>query len=145
MSNDRHEFTGRLWGKSTPGEKVPGSEHERTASTLSPARATRAYAAYEVREHLQRLHIHCAAQPSHFPVYSCLLDIIYDHDFGKTFTLVYSFMMVEVAGHHLGAVVEAISAGNCERIREYHRKLYDAPDPGAPLIDSVTITVASEK
>ena len=145
MSNDRHEFTGRLWGKSTPGEKVPGSEHERTASTLSPARATRAYAAYEVREHLQRLHIHCAAQPSHFPGYSYLLDIIYDHDFGKTFTLIYSFMMVEVTGNHLGAIVSAIVAGNCECIREFHRKLYDAVDAGVPVIESITITAASAK
>jgi hypothetical protein len=141
MRSEKNELTGRLWGRGTPQENPPSPETGR----ISGGRAPRAYVAYEVREHAQRLHIHCAAQPSHFPVYSCLLDIIYDHDFGKTFTLVYSFMMVEVAGHHLGAVVEAISAGNCERIREYHRKLYDAPDPGAPLIDSVTITVASEK
>jgi hypothetical protein len=143
MSNDRNEFSGRLWGRGVAKDKMHNAEPERAPSNVPPARAERVYAAYDVREHTQRLHIHCAAQPSRFPAYSCLLDIIYDHDFDKTFTLVYSFMMVEVTGNHIGAIVDAISAGNCERIQEYHRKLYDPADPGAPVIDSITITAAT--
>jgi hypothetical protein len=70
------------------------------------------------------------------PAYSSLLDIIRAHDFDKVFTL------VEVTGNHLGAIVHAISFGNCERIHEYHRKLYDPPEPNEPIIESITITSA---
>jgi hypothetical protein len=140
MSKNAGDF-GRLW--SGGGDKQNTSIPEPGRISGPPAtRTSRAYVAFETREHAQRLHIRCAAQPSRYPAYSCLLDIIYDHDFGKTFTLVYSFMMVEVTGHHLGAIVQAIAEGNCERIREFHHKLYDAPEPGAPVIETVAITVA---
>jgi hypothetical protein len=39
-----------------------------------------------------------------------------DHNFERAFTLVYSFMLVEVTGNHLGAVVHGVNFGNCERI-----------------------------
>lgn len=38
-------------------------------------------------------------------------------------------MLVEVTGNHLGPIVHAINYGNCERINEYHAKLYDRPEP----------------
>ena len=88
-------------------------------------RPDRTYVSHEVREHPPRLHICCATQPSHYPAYSSLLNIIFDHNFERAFTLVYSFMLVEVTGNHLGAVVHAINYGNCERIIEFHRKLHD--------------------
>jgi hypothetical protein len=71
-----------------------------------------------------------------------LLNIIHDHNFDKAFTLVYSFMLVEVTGNHLDAIVHALSYGNCERINEYHAKLYDRPAANDPIIESVTITAA---
>jgi hypothetical protein len=145
MSNDASESTGRLWSKSAAKEKGNRPEPDRTADNVLPLRPAPAYVAYEVREHTQRLHIHCATQPSRYPAYSSLLDIIHDHDFDKTFTLIYSFMMVEVTGNHLGAVVHAISLGNCERIHEFHRKLYDPPEPNKPIIESITITSAIGK
>jgi hypothetical protein len=145
MSNDAGESSGRLWSRSAAREKASRPEPERTADNVLPLRPDRAYVAYEVREHAQRLHIHCAAQPSRYPAYSSLLDIIHDHDFDKAFTLIYSFMMVEVTGNHLGAIVQAISLGNCERIHEYHRKLYDSPGPNQPIIESITITSAIGK
>lgn len=86
--------------------------------------------------------IFVAPQPSHYPAYSSLLNIIHDHDFDKGFTLVYSFMLVEVTGTHLGAIVRAINHGNCERITEYHRKLYDPPASDAPIVESIKITAA---
>ena len=103
----------------------------------------RTYVAHEVREHSTRLHICCATQPSHYPAYSSLLDIIHDEHFDKAFTLVYSFMLVEITGNHLKEIVHAINYGNCERIREYHNKLHDRPGVhDAPIIQSVTITAA---
>ena len=145
MSNDANESSGRLWSRGAAKEKTAAPEPERTADNVVPLRPDRAYVAFEVREHPQRLHIHCAAQPSHYPAYSSLLNIIHDHNFDKAFTLVYSFMLVEVTGNHLGAIVHAISYGNCERIHEFHRKLYEPPAPNAPIIESITITSAIGK
>lgn len=144
MSNDA-ERGGRLWSGGVGREKAPRPGPERTSENVVPLRPDRAYVAFELRDHANRLHIHCAAQPSRYPAYSSLLDIIHDHDFDKAFTLVYSFMMVEVTGNHLGAVVHAISFGNCERIHEFHSKLYDRPEPNQPIIESITLTSAIGK
>ena len=143
MSSDAEKTgLGKLWSGGTAKEKVNRPEPPRSSDNVVQLRPDRAYVAHEVREHPQRLHICCAAQPSHYPAYSSLLNIIHDHNFDKAFTLVYSFMLVEVTGNHLGAIVHAISYGNCERINEYHAKLYDRPAPDAPIIESVTITAA---
>jgi len=143
MSNEA-EKTGinRLWSAGTAREKPARPEAQRPADNVVQLRPDRAYVAHEIRDHAQRLHLCCATQPSRYPAYSSLLDIIHDHDFDKAFTLVYSFMLVEVTGNHLGAIVHAISFGNCERIREFHAKLHDRPEPTEPIIESITITSA---
>jgi hypothetical protein len=51
-------------------------------------------------------------------------------------------MLVEVTGNHLGAVVHAINYGNCERINEYHVKLYDRSAPDQPIIEAIRVTAA---
>lgn len=146
MSNEAERGgIGRLWSSGTAKDKANRPEPQRTTDNVVQLRPERAYVAHEIREHAQRLHIHCAAQPSRYPAYSSLLDIIHDHDFDKVFTLIYSFMMVEVTGNHLGAIVNAISFGNCERIHEFHSKLYDRPAPNEPIIESITITSAIGK
>lgn len=43
---------------------------------------------------------------------------------------------------HLGAVVHAISHGNCERISEFHTKFFDRPAPDEPVIEAIRITAA---
>jgi hypothetical protein len=68
---------------------------------------------------------------------------MFDHDFQGAFTLMYSFMLVEVTGQNLGEVVHAIYYGNCECIREFHTKLYDRPAKGEPVIESVRIVAAA--
>src|SRR5580658_442381 len=138
MNNEAdREGIGKLWGGGTPR----GKPVRRGAENVVQLRPDRAYVAHEVRqEHPQRMHICCATQPSHYPAYSSLLNIIHDHNFDRAFTLVYSFMLVEVTGIHLGAIVHAINYGNCERINEYHAKLYDRSAPTEPIIESVTIT-----
>jgi hypothetical protein len=50
-----------------------------------------------------------------------------------------------IEGWNLGPVAHAISYGSCERIREYHAKLYDPPAPGEPVIEKIAITMADEK
>jgi hypothetical protein len=143
MSNDTERGgVGRLWSGGTAREKAPRPEPQRPNDNVVQLGPDRAYVAYEVREHPARLHICCATQPSHYPAYSSLLNIIHDHNFDKAFTLVYSFMMVEVTGNHLGAIVHAINYGNCERINEYHAKLCDRPAADEPIVESVTITAA---
>jgi len=142
VSNEKEQGgNGRLWSSGTTREKTTRPEPPpRPNDNVVQLRPDRAYVAFEVREHPPRLHLCCATQPSHYPAYSSLLNIIHDHNFDKAFTLVYSFMLVEVTGNHLGAIVHAINYGNCERINEYHAKLYDQPAATEPIIESVTIT-----
>lgn len=143
MSNEKErEGIGRLWSSTTTKEKSPHPAPPGPSDNVVRLRPDRVYIPQEFRDHPQRLHICCATQPSHYPAYSSLLNIIHDHTFDKAFTLVYSFMLVEVTGNNLGAIVHAINYGNCERIFEYHSKIYDKPSPNEPVIESVTITAA---
>jgi hypothetical protein len=143
VSNDaERKGIGRLWSEGAAREKATRPEAQPSTDNVVQLRPDRAYVAHEVREHPQRLHICCATQPSHYPAYSSLLNMIHDHNFDKAFTLVYSFMLVEVTGNHLGAIVHAINYGNCERITEYHAKLYDRPAPDQPIIEAIKVTAA---
>jgi hypothetical protein len=144
MSNDAEApGMGRLWGGGAGREKPVRAEPQRSADNVAQLRPDRTYVAHEIRDQAQRLQVCCATQPSRYPAYSSLLDIIHDHNFDRAFTLVYSFMLVEVTGAHLGAVVQAISSGNCGRIREFHSRLYDRPQLNEPVIESIiTITAA---
>ena len=145
---DKGSFAGRLWGDgreptSPPDDKALPLKAPPTVRPATPP--NRAYVAFEIREHAERLHIMRGAGPSRFPNYSYLLDISFDHHLQSAFTLIYTFMIVEVTGSNLEPVVKAITFGNCERIREYHSKLYDLPAQGEPLIERIQITAADEK
>lgn len=144
MNNDADRSgISRLWSAGGAREKAPRPEPERISDNVVKLRPDdRAYVAFETREHPPRIHIHCATLPSHYPAYSSLLNIIFDHNFERAFTLVYSFMLVEVTGNHLGAVVHAINYGNCERICEFHSKFYDLPAPEQPIIEAIKVTAA---
>jgi len=142
---------GRLWSGGSgrapqPDEKVlPMTPPEARQAAVPAEHDDRAYVAFETREHAERLHIMRGAGPSRFPGYHYLLDISYDHHLQSAFTLIYTFMIVEVTGRNLGPIVHAVNFGNCERIREYHPKLYDPPAQGEPLIEKIHITTADEK
>lgn len=143
---------GRLWSGGTQEKQQP-PESQRPSEQAWPGAdnvlplvrpdSDRTYVPFDTLNHANRMHIHCATQPSRFPSYHHLLDIIFDHSFQSVFTLVYSFMVVEVTGQRLAEVVHAISYGNCGCFREYHKKLYDPPDPDKPIIESVTILAAA--
>jgi hypothetical protein len=151
MSKDAEKsagVTGRLWGSgretaSPPDEKVMPLKASPAVRPTAPP--DRAYVAFEIRERADRLHIMRCAGPSRFPSYSYLLDISFDHHLESAFSLIYTFMILEVTGSNLGPVVHAISSGNCERIREYHPKIYDQPARGEPLIEKIQITAVDEK
>jgi hypothetical protein len=143
-------FAGRLWGGGHAPESASQTDERmpplKVPSTIRPTAApNRGYVAFETREHADRLHIMRGAGPSRFPNYGYLLDISFDHHLQSAFTLIYTFMIVEVTGSNLGPVVHSISLGNCERIREYHPKVYDPPAQGEPLIEKIQITGADEK
>lgn len=149
MNNEPEKgYSGRLWsGSARPEEKIvplkqPATE-ARHHSFSDPN--DRQYAAFEIRDRADRLHIMCATRPSRFPNYGYLLDIVYDDRLQSGFTLIYTFMIVEVFGRHLAPVVHAISYGNCERIREFSAKLYDAPAMDEPFIDTIRVTAADER
>lgn len=134
---------GRLW--SGTRQEPPEPKAEVKEEKVVPLH-DHGYAAFEIRDRAERMHIHCATQPSRYPSYHHLLDIIFDHDFEGVFTLIYSFMAVEVTGKHLAPVVHAISFGNCGCIREYHKKLYGSPAPkNEPVIESITIVAAAHQ
>jgi hypothetical protein len=149
MNKDADTRGSRLWSGGRERDQWPQVEpqaDEKVVPLGRPAMASdRTYTAFEVRERAERMHIHCATQPSRFPSYNYLLDIIYDHDFDSIFTLIYSFMTVEVTGKHLAPIVHAINFGTCERIREYHSKLYDPPAKDAPIIQAIKITAAGQE
>lgn len=142
---DKGGFPGRrLWSgheATAPAEGEVLEKRERKPA----ATADRAYEAHEVADRPHALEIMRATQPSRFPSYSYLLDIVFDRHLQSAFTLVYTFMIVEVYGCDLAPVVHAISARKCERIREFDRKRHDPPAAGQPIIEGIQITAADEK
>jgi hypothetical protein len=121
----------KLWGTGAASTPPPASD-ERVEDG--------SYVAFDLRDRPERLHIQCATQPSRLPALSYLLDVVYDHDFQRGFTLIFSFMSVDVKGEHLGQIFHALHWGNCERITEYHPKLYPRKPPeDQPIITKIEI------
>ncbi len=133
---------GKLW--SGRQEQQPEPPRRTPEDNVLPlVRPDRTYVAFDNRDRAERMHIHCATQPSRYPNYHHLLDIIFDHDHQGAFTLVYSFMVVEVIGRNLAPVVHAISFSNCGSICEFHKKHYDPPAGHEPFIESITVVAAA--
>jgi len=135
---------GKLWSggakeKREPARAPEPQEQRRGEDKVVPLRSDRAYVAYEVGSNPTGLHIRTATQGSFYPRYRYLADIREDHDHNSYFVLIYPTMVVKVTGQHLAAVVHAINAEQCERITEFHPKLHDRPEPGAPIIEKIEI------
>jgi hypothetical protein len=104
------------------------------------------YVPFFLRDRAERVQVVPVSEPSRFPAYSYLLDIIYDHDHQSAFTLVYSFMLVKVTGSNLGPIVHALNLGRCAAIHEYYPNRYSAPpDQDKPLIESIITVSAVDK
>ena len=134
--------SGRLW--SGEGKKASTPSPMLSSSPRPEAKPDRAYVAFTVRDQAERLEINRAAAPTRFPATSYLLDISYDRFHQSAFTLVYTFMVVDVQGWNLEPVVDAISLGNCGCITEFDKHQHDQPGKGQPLIESIQITTVDE-
>ncbi|QBD75187.1 hypothetical protein EPA93_03935 [Ktedonosporobacter rubrisoli] len=83
------------------------------------------------------LEIRCVLQPSQTPQSRYLMDVVYSADFDDGFTLLYSFMAVEIRGTNLKDVRRAVQSGQCEFIQEYHENEFARPAQAEPVITSV--------
>lgn len=100
------------------------------------------YAAFGVKDHVQRLKIQRANAPTRSPAYDRLQDISYDGEFGFNFVLFYTFMIVMVRGRNLQPVVAVLETGTADFIQEFDADLWTEPtDAAAPFIESIHVEV----
>ncbi len=76
-------------------------------------------------------------QPSQSPQSRFLMATVFSADYDEVFTLIYSFMAVEVRGRNLKDIRRAIQNGRCEFIQEYHENEFQKPGKDAPVIESI--------
>lgn len=88
--------------------------------------------------------IRCVMQPSQSLQSRFFMAAIFSSDFDDAFTLVYSFVAVEVKGKNLKEIGRAIQNGRCEFIQEFHEEEFQRPGKDAPVIESIKF-VAGEK
>ncbi|GHO66540.1 hypothetical protein KSC_054320 [Ktedonobacter sp. SOSP1-52] len=81
--------------------------------------------------------IRCIMQPSQSPQSRFFMAAVFSADYDDAFTLIYSYMAVEVKGQNLRDVRRAIQTGRCEFIQEYHENEFARPSNGAPIIESI--------
>jgi hypothetical protein len=141
----------RLWSNTAPAKSREQAKPEPIAANddydILPQQAHgNGYVPFFLRDRAERLQVVPVSEPSRFPVYSSLLDIIFDHDHQSAFTLVYSFMLVKVTGSNLGAIVHAINFGRCAAIHQYYADRFSGPpDQDKPLIESISTVSAVDK
>lgn len=141
----------RLWSNTAKAKTREQAKPEPQAANdeydILPQQAHRnGYVPFFLRDRTERLQVVPVSEPSRFPVYSSLLDIIFDHDHQSAFTLVYSFMLVKVTGSNLGPIVHALNFGRCAAIHEYHPNRYSGPpDEDKPIIESIMTVSAVDK
>ena len=131
----------RLWSGGAKETRAPERPEQRRGeeNLIAPNMGDRMYKAFDVKENPTRMHIRTALQGSFYPSYHYLRDMRFGHDFQSIFTLIYTFMTVEVTGEILAPVVHAIDAGDCKRIYEFHSRLYDPPERGATIIRGIRL------
>ena len=86
----------------------------------------------------------CVSQPSQSPQSRFFLAAVFSADFDDAFTLLYSFMAVEIKGRNLKEVRQAVQNGRCEFIQEYDANTFLPPAKGAPVVESIRF-IAGEK
>ena len=88
--------------------------------------------------------IRCVMQPSQSPQSRFFMAAVFSSDFDDAFTLIYSFLAVEVKGKNLKEIRRAIQNGRCEFIQEFHENEFALPAKTAPIIQSIKF-IAGEK
>lgn len=141
----------RLWSTTATARSREQAKPEPIAANdeydILPQQAHRnGYVPFFLRDRADRLQIVPVSEPSRFPVYSSLLDIIFDHDHQSAFTLVYSFMLVKVTGSNLGPIVHALNFGRCASIHQFYADRFSGPpDSDKPLVESIITVSAVDK
>lgn len=141
----------RLWSSAaTPKpreQEKPQPPATNDEYDILPQQAHRnGYVPFLLRDRAERLQLVPVSEPSRFPAYSSLLDIIFDHDHESAFTLVYSFMLVKVTGSNLGPIVHALNFGRCAAIHQYYPNRFSGPpDQDKPLVESILTVSAVDK
>lgn len=98
------------------------------------------YVAFGAKDRVMRLRIRCAAAPTHAPVYSSMLNLIYDGPHGTSVVLHFDFLMVLIRGQNLQAMIGALENSMAEYIQEFDAGRWPRPaDKSAAIIDSIEI------
>src|SRR5579885_2540211 len=106
-----------------------------TSLTTGNSTGKRPYAAYDTSGKLcPYMEFRCVTQSSQSRFF---MASVFSTDFDDGFTLLYSFIVVEVRGKNLKDVRRAIQQGRCEFIQEYHENEFLPPRKGEPVIESV--------
>jgi hypothetical protein len=110
-----------------------------------PKTGKRQYEAYDKKgKPCPYTEILCVSQPSQSPQSRFFLAAVFSADFDDAFTLLYSFMAVEVKGRNLKEIRQAVQNGRCEFIQEYNENEFLPPGKGEPVIESIRF-IAGEK
>lgn len=119
-------------------ENREGSIFQRAGTANQASAGKKPYEAFDKRGRPSSyLEIRCVRQPSQAPQSRHLMDVVYSADFDTGFTLLYSFMAVEIRGANLKDVRRAIQNGQCEFIQEFHDDEFAHPSRTESVIASV--------
>ncbi|MGA2869652.1 MAG: hypothetical protein ABSF34_10890 [Verrucomicrobiota bacterium] len=98
------------------------------------------YAAFGTKDKVHRLKIRSLPTLVHSPGYNLLLDIVSDGQYGTSFILVYSVLLVMVRGKNLQKTVFAIESGMADFIQAFDPERWQKPkDDTAAFIESIEI------
>ena len=93
----------------------------------------------------ERLQIRRVLGAWHSPSYRYLMDVVQDGSQGEELVLVYSFMLVKIAGRNMQSIAAAIFEGTCIFIQDYHEKEFTPPAATTPVITKIEIVVRGEE
>lgn len=114
---------------------------EAVARPSSPAKESAGKRIYEAFDTTGKpspyTEIRCIMQPSQSLQGRFLTAVIFSADFDNAFTLLYSFIAVEVKGRNLREVRRAIQSGRCEFIQEYHENEFQEANKTTPIIETI--------
>jgi hypothetical protein len=79
----------------------------------------------------------CITQPSQSPQSRFFMAAVFSSDLDDAFTLVYSFLAVEIKGRNLKEIRRAIQNGRCEFIQEFHANEFVPPAKGESVIEAI--------
>jgi hypothetical protein len=111
---------------------------EQPAAVNQPKTGKKPYEAYDKNGRpCPYTEILCVSQPSQSPQTRFFLAAVFSADFDDAFTLLYSFMAVEIKGRHLKEIRQAVQNGRCGFIQEYDENEFQSPAKNAPVIESI--------